>query len=104
MWAAWRPPISDGDEVYILPAVAGGSVELTERDLQRYSRQVALEDIGYGGQLRLRTATICVVGTGGLGNPITRTLAGMGVGKLRIVDRGHNRIYQPAPPDNVHRG
>ena len=79
--------ISDGDEVYILPAVAGGSADLSERELQRYSRQVALEDIGYDGQLRLRAATICVVGTGGLGNPITERLAAMGVGKLRIVDR-----------------
>lgn len=80
-------PVNDGDEVYILPAVAGGSVELSERDMQRYSRQVALEDIGYNGQLRLQAATICVVGTGGLGNPITERLAAMGVGKLRIVDR-----------------
>ena len=80
-------PISDGDEVYILPAVAGGSTELSERELQRYSRQVALEDIGYDGQLRLRGATVCVVGTGGLGNPITERLAAMGVGTLRIVDR-----------------
>ena len=79
--------ISDGDEVYILPAVAGGSAELSERELQRYSRQVALEDIGYDGQLRLRGATVCVVGTGGLGNPITERLAAMGVGTLRIVDR-----------------
>ena len=80
-------PISNGDEIYILPAVAGGSAELSERDLQRYSRQVALEDIGYDGQLRLRGATVCVVGTGGLGNPITERLAAMGVGTLRIVDR-----------------
>lgn len=79
--------ISDGDEVYILPAVAGGSGELSEMELQRYSRQVALEDIGYDGQLRLRRATVCVVGTGGLGNPIAERLAAMGVGTLRIVDR-----------------
>jgi len=79
--------LNDGDEVYILPAVAGGSEELSKRELDKYSRQVMLEEIGYGGQLKLKNAKICVVGTGGLGNPITSRLAAMGVGTLRIVDR-----------------
>ena len=78
--------LKDGDEIYILPAVAGGS-ELSSRDLDRYSRQIMLEEIGYEGQLRLRNAKICVVGVGGLGNPITMRLAAMGIGTLRIVDR-----------------
>jgi len=79
--------LNDGDEVYILPAVAGGSEELSKKDLDKYSRQVMLEEIGYGGQLKLKNAKVCVVGTGGLGNPITTRLAAMGVGTLRIVDR-----------------
>jgi len=78
--------LKDGDEVYILPAVAGGS-ELSARDLDRYSRQIMLEEIGYQGQLKLQNAKVCVVGVGGLGNPITTRLVAMGVGKLRIVDR-----------------
>ncbi|AJZ75757.1 ThiF family adenylyltransferase [Candidatus Nitrosotenuis cloacae] len=78
--------LKDGDEIYILPAVAGGS-ELSSKDIDRYSRQIMLEEIGYQGQLNLRTAKICVVGVGGLGNPITTRLAAMGVGKLRIIDR-----------------
>ncbi len=78
--------IKDGDEIYILPAVAGGS-ELSSKDIDRYSRQIMLEEIGYQGQLNLKSAKICVVGVGGLGNPITTRLAAMGVGKLRIVDR-----------------
>ena len=45
--------LKDGDEVYILPAVAGGS-ELSDEELDRYSRQVMLEEIGYQGQLKLR--------------------------------------------------
>jgi len=83
-----------GDEVYILPAVAGGShdtggemSDLSEKELDRYSRQVMLEEIGYQGQLKLKHAKVCVVGVGGLGNPITARLAAMGVGKIRIVDR-----------------
>jgi adenylyltransferase/sulfurtransferase len=46
-----------------------------------------LEEIGYQGQLQLRNAKVCVVGVGGLGNPITTRLVAMGVGTLRIVDR-----------------
>ena len=78
--------LSDGDEVYILPAVAGGS-DLSEKELDRYSRQVMLEEIGYQGQLKLKQSKVCVVGVGGLGNPIVTRLAAMGVGTLRIVDR-----------------
>ena len=79
--------LEDGDEVYILPAVAGGSEELSNKELDRFSRQVMLEEIGYQGQLKLKNAKVCVVGTGGLGNPITTRLAAMGIGTLRIVDR-----------------
>jgi adenylyltransferase/sulfurtransferase len=79
--------LKDGDEVYILPAVAGGSEELSAKELDRFSRQVMLEEIGYNGQLKLKNAIVCVVGVGGLGNPITSRLAAMGVGTLRIVDR-----------------
>jgi len=78
--------LKDSDEIYILPAVAGGS-ELSNKDLDRYSRQVMLEEIGYQGQLKLKDAKVCVVGIGGLGNPITTRLVAMGVGKLRIIDR-----------------
>jgi len=86
--------LSDGDVINILPAVAGGSSEtgegvsdLSEKELDRYSRQVMLEEIGYQGQLKLKQAKVCVVGVGGLGNPIVTRLAAMGVGKIRIVDR-----------------
>jgi adenylyltransferase/sulfurtransferase len=78
--------LKDGDEVYILPAVAGGA-ELTSEEMQRYSRQVMLEEIGFEGMEKLRSAKVCVVGAGGIGNPVTTQLAGMGVGKIRIVDR-----------------
>ena len=79
--------LQDGDEVYILPAVAGGSEDLSSKELDRYSRQVMLEEIGYNGQLKLKNSKVCVVGTGGLGHPIITRLTAMGVGTLRIVDR-----------------
>jgi len=86
--------LSDGDVINILPAVAGGSSgtgeevsDLSEKELDRNSRQIMLEEIGYQGQLKLKQSKVCVVGVGGLGNPITARLAAMGVGKIRIVDR-----------------
>src|ERR687888_2110961 len=78
--------LRDGDSVYILPAVAGGA-ELTSEELQRYSRQVMLEEIGFEGMEKLRSAKVCVVGAGGIGNPVITQLVAMGVGKVRIVDR-----------------
>ena len=86
--------LTDGDEINILPAVAGGSSgtgegvsDLSEKELDRYSSQIMLEEIGYQGQLKLKQASVCVVGVGGLGNPIVARLTAMGVGKIRIVDR-----------------
>jgi adenylyltransferase/sulfurtransferase len=78
--------LKDGDSVYILPAVAGGT-ELTGEELQRYSRQVMLEEIGFEGMEKIRGAKVCVVGAGGIGNPVATQLVAMGVGKVRIVDR-----------------
>ena len=88
--------LSDGDEVYLLPAVAGGE-DLSSRDLDRYSRQVMLEGIGYDGQLRLRGARACIVGAGGLCHPIAARLVGMGVGRVRLVDRDTVEL------SNLHR-
>ena len=61
--------------------------ELTDEELDIYSRQIVLADIGYDGQLKLRDAKVCLVGVGGLGSPVALKLAGMGVGYLRMIDR-----------------
>ncbi len=88
--------LKDGDSLYILPAVAGGA-ELTNEDMQRYSRQIMLQEIGFVGMEKLRDAKVCVVGVGGIGNPIVTQLGAMGVGKLKIVDRDVVEI------SNLHR-
>jgi adenylyltransferase/sulfurtransferase len=88
--------LNDGDSIYILPAVAGGA-ELTSNDMQRYSRQIMLEEIGFIGMEKLRSAKVCVVGVGGIGNPVVTQLTAMGVNKLRIVDRDVIEI------SNLHR-
>jgi adenylyltransferase/sulfurtransferase len=88
--------LKEGDSVYILPAVAGGS-DLETEDLQRYSRQIMLEEIGFVGMEKIRKAKICVVGVGGIGNPVVTQLAAMGIGKIKIVDRDVIEI------SNLHR-
>ena len=55
-----------------------------------------LEEIGYQGQLKLKQASVCVVGVGGLGNPIVTRLAAMGIGKIRIVDRDVIELSKPS--------
>lgn len=88
--------LNKGDSIYILPAVAGGS-ELKNEDLQRYSRQIMLDEIGFVGLEKLRKAKVCVVGVGGIGNPVVTQLTAMGIGKLKIVDRDIIEI------SNLHR-
>ena len=44
-----------------------------------------LEEIGYGGQLKLKNAKVCVVGTGGLGHPIISRLAQWELGVYELL-------------------
>lgn len=65
----------------------GETKDLSDKELEFYSRQIVLPDIGYNGQLKLKNAKVCIVGLGGLGSPSALQLAAMGVGHLRLVDR-----------------
>jgi adenylyltransferase/sulfurtransferase len=60
--------------------------DLSEAEVEYYSRQIVLPDIGYEGQISLKKASVCVVGLGGLGSPAALQLAAMGVGHIRLVD------------------
>ncbi|MCL4435633.1 MAG: HesA/MoeB/ThiF family protein [Thaumarchaeota archaeon] len=59
----------------------------SREEVERYSRQIVLDEIGYEGQLRLKKGKVLLIGVGGLGSPIALQLTSMGVGNLRIVDR-----------------
>jgi molybdopterin/thiamine biosynthesis adenylyltransferase len=59
---------------------------LSDEELEFYSRQIVMPHIGYDGQLRLRDASVCIAGVGGLGSPAAMQLAAMGVGHIRLVD------------------
>lgn len=82
------------DSVLIIPIYRGTIIqvinmknELSDSELDTYSRQIVLSDIGYDGQLSLKNSKICIVGVGGLGAPSALKLTGMGIGYIRLIDR-----------------
>ena len=46
----------------------------------RYARHLILPEVGAAGQLRLKSASVLCVGSGGLGSPLLLYLAAAGVG------------------------
>ena len=70
---------------------AGGATSMTLPDLAReellrYARHVALPDVGFDGQRRLKAGRVLCVGAGGLGSPLSLYLAAAGVGTIGVVD------------------
>ena len=62
------------------------STRLTTDQIERYSRQIMVPDLGGKAQMRLREARVLVIGAGGLGSPAAFYLAAAGIGTLGIVD------------------
>jgi len=85
--------LKSGDVISIVPSVAGGSPvsetsapELTNDEIQRYSRHLILPEVGPDGQRRLKAGRVLCVGAGGLGSPAALYLAAAGVGTIGIID------------------
>ena len=70
---------------------------LTKKEVDRFSRQIILKDIGSVGQKKIKQAKVLVVGLGGLGCPVAEFLARAGVGNIGIVDNDIVNI------SNIHR-
>lgn len=51
-----------------------------------YSRHFVLPNFGPGGQLKLKSASVAVIGAGGLGSPVLLYLAAAGIGSIKIID------------------
>ena len=62
------------------------STSLTTEQIERYSRQIMIPDLGGKGQIRLRRSRVLIVGAGGLGSPAAFYLAAAGIGTLGIID------------------
>ncbi len=61
-------------------------MNLTNDQINRYSRHLILPEVGIEGQKKLGAARVLCIGSGGLGSPIILYLAAAGIGKLGIVD------------------
>jgi molybdopterin/thiamine biosynthesis adenylyltransferase len=61
--------------------------DLSREEMEYYSRQIVLAELGFNAQLKLKNAKACLLGLGGLGSPTATQLAAIGVGHLRLVDR-----------------
>jgi len=60
--------------------------ELTQAEVFRYARHLVIPEVGMEGQRKLKAASVLIVGTGGLGSPISLYLAAAGVGHIGLVD------------------
>ncbi len=94
--------LSEGDEVAVIPAMAGGSDSgaepngaqpqrkrigaLTAEQVDRYSRHIIMPQVGPSGQRKIMESSVLIIGAGGLGSPIAVYLALAGIGKIGIVD------------------
>jgi molybdopterin/thiamine biosynthesis adenylyltransferase len=61
-------------------------VSLSDEELERYARHIVLPQVGGVGQRKLKTASVAVIGAGGIGSAVIPALAGAGIGKLTIID------------------
>ncbi|KAL8687420.1 MAG: hypothetical protein Q9218_006401 [Villophora microphyllina] len=70
------------------PSQANGTSKwpLQPLEYKSYGRQLILPQIGLQGQLRLKKASVLIVGAGGLGCPAGTYLAGAGVGTIGFAD------------------
>lgn len=61
-------------------------MDLSEDQLERYSRHIILKDVGIEGQQKIMEGKVLIVGAGGLGAPAALYLAAAGVGTIGLVD------------------
>ena len=73
------------------------SFKLNKNQIEKFSRQIILKDIGANGQKKIINSKVLIIGIGGLGCPVAEFLTRSGVGSLGIVDNDIVNI------SNIHR-
>ena len=73
------------------------STKLSKIEIEKFSRQIILKNIGAIGQRKIQDAKVLIIGMGGLGCPAAEFLTRSGIGTLGIVD--HDRVSL----SNIHR-
>jgi len=72
-------------------------MDLTEEQINRYSRQIVLKEVGGIGQKKLLDSKISIIGLGALGSSAAYYLAAAGVGTLQLID------FDTVEISNLHR-
>ena len=72
-------------------------IRLNKNQIERFSRQIILKNIGILGQREILKSKVLIIGMGGLGCPAAEFLTRAGVGFLGIVDPDRVDL------SNIHR-
>jgi sulfur-carrier protein adenylyltransferase/sulfurtransferase len=70
----------------VIDMTNAGVVELNREEFLRYGRHLIIPEVGLEGQRRLKSASVLIIGAGGLGSPLAFYLTAAGVGRIGIVD------------------
>ncbi len=67
--------------------------ELSREEILRYSRHLLIPEVGLEGQRKLKDSSALIIGTGGLGSPVSLYLAAAGIGRIGLVDYDVGRLH-----------
>ena len=73
------------------------SENLNKKEIEKFSRQIILKNIGVTGQKKILASKVLIIGMGGLGCPVAEFLTRSGIGTLGLVD--HDTVGL----SNIHR-
>ena len=73
------------------------SLKFNKHQIERFSRQIILKDVGTLGQNKIIKSRVLIIGMGGLGCPVAEFLTRAGVGFIGIIDSDKVDL------SNIHR-
>ena len=81
--------VSHEHDLRVVAVSSHPATALTDAELTRYARHIVLREFGGAGQVRLKAASVAVIGAGGIGSPAIQYLAAAGIGRLILIDDDH---------------